>query len=88
MANTWTHGGWRRETGLAAQRAKLILHIEEVEARLADWAKQSSQGQSGDRYALEQYLNKLEARLKEYNAATGNTIVDDDHAEFVGVTPI
>jgi len=88
MATTWSHNGWRREDGYAAQRAKLILHIEEVENRLADWQTQSAQGQSGARFQLEQYLSKLESKLRELDAALGLTPENADHASFVQVTPI
>lgn len=86
MAISWTHGGWRRESGTQAKRDKLILHIEEVEARLADFQSQGFEGQSGQRYQLEAYLDRLEERLAGLEAALGLDVGADAHT-FIEARP-
>lgn len=82
----WLYGGWRRESGLAAQRAMLILHIEEVEAMLSGFAEQESLGMRGQRHNQTEYRQDLEKRLEELDdkiAAANAT----DMNPFFGVRP-
>ena len=85
-APSWTQGGWRRQSGSTAQRTMLILHIEEVEAYLAGYQSQSAQSNSGERFALTEYLKRLEAKLAEYDDALGLTLTSDDE-QFVKTRP-
>ena len=77
-AGSWTYSGWRRESGSTAQRAMLVLHIEEVETKLADFQHMGAQSQKGSRFELTEYLKKLEKKLAEYDAALGLSLDADD----------
>ncbi len=52
----------------------LIDHIEEVEALLSGYASQGAEGQSGERFKLQEYLARLEKQLERYNVATGEDL--------------
>jgi hypothetical protein len=64
----WQHKGWRREATPAAQRDKLVLHIEEVEERITESTSGGGQSVSADalvqhRDYLQRELEKLERRI-------------------------
>ena len=87
MATTWTHNGWRRETGTAAQRTKLILHIEEVEQRFASFRAQGTDAQNAQRFELDAYLARLEKKLTELEKALSLDVGADDPV-FIEARPI
>lgn len=86
LAQSWDHNGWRRESTRSEQRDELILHIEEVEDRLADWQMQGGVQQRGERYDLESYLARLEKHLARLESYLGLDLTDDD-ASFVQIKP-
>lgn len=77
MATSWSYNGWRRESGSTAQRAMLILHIEEVEQYLAAFKSQGAADQSAGRYDLEAYLKRLEEHLAKYDEALDLDLLAD-----------
>jgi hypothetical protein len=88
MANTWSYNDWRRQSGATAQRERLLLHIEEVEQRLADWQTQGAYEQRGSRYDLEAYLNRLCATLERYDQALGLSIDEESEDSFIQAKPL
>ena len=86
MAITWTYGGWRREVGATAQRAMLVLHIEEVEQRLAGFSGQGAMQNRAERYQLDEYLKGLESKLADYDRNLGLDLAADIDP-FVSVRP-
>ncbi len=73
MATTWTHNGWRRESGATAQRTMLILHIEEVEQAIAAFQSQGAMSQRAQRFDLIQYHDRLAKELEKLDRQTGTT---------------
>ena len=88
MATAWTYHDWRSESGTTAQRARLVLHIEEVTQVLAGYQRQSAAGQNADRFQqLDAYLKRLEAKLDEYDAALGLGLQADRGTHLVQGVP-
>lgn len=89
MAFTWSHGGWRRLTDFSARRDELVLHIEEIEAKIGDWETQKSLDQEGRRNltALQDMLKRREEDLSELEDALGITPGQSVDEPFVELRP-
>lgn len=79
----WTYNGWRRESGLAAQRAMLILHLEEVESKLAGFFSFGHTGRQAERFDLQSYRDRLEKQLSDLD----DEIAADSETPFVRARP-
>ena len=82
MATTWTYSGWRSESGATAQRAMLILHMQEVSDAIAAFASQGALSQRAERFNLVEYLNTLQTQLDKLDIQTGNVPGDDNPFVF------
>jgi hypothetical protein len=90
MAFAWTHGGWRRETTAAAQRDKLILHIEEIENAIGGYERNQALDQMAARNltALQEMLKRREEDLAALNDTLGLTPGAAADNPFVCVRPV
>ena len=88
MAFTFTYNGWRRESGLAAQRSMLILHIEEIENLIAGYETQKSLDQMGQKNlaALQEMLKRREENLLTLDNDIAGDAGDDN--PFFSTRPV
>lgn len=67
----WTYSDWRSQSGAAAQRARLILHMQEVDEAIT--AAVSDQGKSRDATNLEALAARLQTQLDRLDRQLGTS---------------
>ena len=71
MAVTWTFSDWITLADAASQRARLVLHVQEVTDRVAEFMEQDLGELSGKRFPVEKYLEGLMKELRKFDTALG-----------------
>lgn len=66
----WTYSDWRTQSSAALRRARLALHLQELEDALE--TRNTSVGSDGKSLSREGLLELIRMRTAEYNAMPGS----------------
>lgn len=70
----WQFSDWITLTGAAAQRAQLVLHIQEITDRISQNQETDLGEVSGKRFNVDTYLERLERKLERFDKVLGTGI--------------